>query len=154
MSFRSLGLSPEPFVPLFNLSDQALMEMGARRVIATDARMPCRVSLEHAEPGEELLLVNFEHQPENSPYRSTHAIYVRKLARKTFNAVDLIPDALTSRQLAIRAFDKDHMMINAEVIDGATAAAKFESFLADTNAHYLHVHNAKRVCYAARVESA
>lgn len=154
MSFRILGLPPEPFVKLFALTDSALVAMGARRVTATDLRMPCRVSMAHADFGEELLLTNFEHQPANSPYRSTHAIYVRKLATKTFSAVDLVPEVLASRQLSVRAFDKDHMIINAEVIDGAEAADTFESFLADPNASYLHVHNAKRGCYAARVERA
>ena len=154
MSFRIHGLSPEPFVPLFALSDEALVMIGARRVFADDLRMPCRISMEHAALGEEVLLVNYEHQPANSPYRSNHAIYVRKSAHVAFYSVDDVPEVLTSRQLAVRAFDKDHMMIDAEVIDGAQAATTFEEFLANANTKYLHVHNAKRGCYAARVERA
>ena len=154
MSFRILGLSPAPFAPLFALSDEALVMIGARRIFADEPRMPCRISMEHAALGEEVLLVNFEHQPANSPYRSNHAIYIRKSAHKAFDSVDHVPEVLTSRQLAVRAFDKDHMMIDAEVIDGAEAAVTFEEFLANTDAHYLHVHNAKRGCYAARVERA
>ncbi len=77
MTFRITGLSPEPFRPLFDLSDAALQSRGIRRVIADDLRMPCRVSMAHAELGEELLLLNYEHQPALTPYRSTHAIYVR-----------------------------------------------------------------------------
>src|SRR5438093_12475030 len=59
MSFRVLGLSPGQFRPLFALHDARLHQLGARRVIADDPRMPCRVSMEHAELGEELLLLNF-----------------------------------------------------------------------------------------------
>ncbi len=154
MSFRVLGLSPDPFRPLFALPDDRLHELGARRVFADDPRMPCRVSMEHAELGEELLLVNFEHQPANTPYRSTHAIYVRKAADRSFDAVDLIPEVLASRLLAIRAFDAQHMMIDAEVCEGVQAADMFERFLANAQASYLHVHNARRGCYAARVERA
>jgi hypothetical protein len=154
MSFRVLGLSPDPFRRLFALSDDRLHELGARRVFADDPRMPCRVSMEHAELGEELLLVNFEHQPANTPYRATHAIYVRKAADRAFEAVDLIPDVLRTRLLAIRAFDTQHMMIDAEVCEGGQAADMFERFLANARASYLHVHNAKRGCYAARVERA
>src|SRR5881409_3984702 len=80
MSFRVLGLSPDQFRPLFAMDDAQLHQLGARRVIADDPRMPCRVSMEHAQLGEELLLLNFEHQPANTPYSATHAIYVRKIA--------------------------------------------------------------------------
>jgi len=154
MSFRVLGLSPDQFRPLFDMSDAELRGLGARRVIADDPLMPCRVSMEHAELGEELLLLNFEHQPANTPYRATHAIYVRKVAHQAFDAVDTIPEVLASRLLAIRAFDAQHMMIDAEVCEGAHAAEMFERFLANPRARYLQVHNARRGCYAARVERA
>ena len=154
MSFRVLGLSPDHFRPLFAMPDAQLHELGARRVIADDPRMPCRVSMEHARLGEELLLLNFEHQPANTPYRATHAIYVRRAADRAFDAVDTIPEVLRSRLLAIRAFDAQHMMVDAEVCDGNEAADLFERFLANPQASYLHVHNAKRGCYAARIERA
>jgi hypothetical protein len=154
MSFRVLGLSPILFRPLFAMHDARLHKLGARRVIADDPRMPCRVSMEHAQLGEELLLLNFEHQPANTPYRATHAIYVRKCAEQAYNEVDTIPEVLRSRLLAVRAFDDQHMMIDAEVCEGNEAADLFGRFLADPQASYLHVHNAKRGCYAARVERA
>ena len=136
------------------MDDARLHTLGARRVIADDPRMPCRVSMEHARLGEELLLLNFEHQPANTPYRATHAIYVRKAATKAYDAVDVVPEVLQSRLLAIRAFDAQHMMIDAEVCEGTKAADPFERFLADPQVSYLHVHNAKRGCYAARIERA
>ena len=154
MSFRVLGLSPDQFRPLFAMPDAELHQLGARRVIADDPSMPCRVSMEHAELGEELLLLNFEHQPANTPYRATHAIYVRKAADRAFEAVDTVPEVLASRLLAIRAFDAQHMMIDAEVCAGAQAAEMFERFLANPQTSYLQVHNARRGCYAARVERA
>jgi hypothetical protein len=154
MSFRVLGLSPDQFRPLFALPDAELHQLGARRVIADDPSMPCRVSMEHAEVGEELLLLNFEHQPANTPYRATHAIYVRKAADRAFEAVDTVPEVLASRLLAIRAFDGQHMMIDAEVCEGTQAAEMFERFLANPRTSYLQVHNARRGCYAARVERA
>lgn len=154
MSFRVRGLSPEPFRSLFNLSDIELHRVGARRVFADDPAMPCRVSMAHADVGEELLLVNFEHQPANTPYRSTHAIYVRKIAAEAYDAVDEISPVLATRLLAVRAFDAEHMMIDAEVCEGIKAAGMFERFLSNPAASYLHVHNARRGCYAARVERA
>jgi hypothetical protein len=108
--------------------------------------------MEHAQLGEELLLVNFAHQPANTPYRATHAIYVRRVADQAFEAVDTVPEVLASRLLAVRAFDAQHMMIDAEVCEGAQAAEMFERFLANPQTSYLQVHNARRGCYAARVE--
>lgn len=152
MSFRVLGLSPQPFRPLFDLPDDELHRLGARRVIADDSRLPCRVSLAHAALGEELLLLNFEHQPANTPFRSTHAIYVRRIARQAFEALDMVPEVLASRLLSVRAFDVHHLMIDADVGEGTLAAEMFERFLANPKTSYLHVHNARRGCYAARVE--
>ncbi len=151
MSFRVRGISPEPFRPLFDLTDAELHRLGARRVFADDPGMPCRVSMAHAEVGEELLLVNYEHQGANTPYRSNHAIYVRKIAAAAYDAVDVIPEVMATRLLAVRAFDMDHMMIDADVCEGMQAAELFEKFLANPATQYLQVHNARRGCYAARV---
>ena len=152
MSFRVLGLSPQQFRPLFALSDADLQQLGACRVIADNPRLPCRVSLEHALVGEELLLLNFEHQPANTPYRATHAIYVRKVAEQAFETTDIVPEVLASRLLSVRAFDTKHMMIDADVCEGTQAAEMFERFLANHRISYLQVHNARHGCYAARVE--
>ena len=152
MSFRVLGLPPDQFRPLFDMSDAQLGRLGARRIIADNPLLPCRVSLAHAKPGEELLLLHFEHQPANTPYRAGHAIYVRKIAARAFEGVDIVPEVLESRLLAVRAFDAEHMMIDAEVCEGSRAAEMFERFLGNPETSYLQVHNARRGCYAARVE--
>jgi hypothetical protein len=155
MSFRITGLAPEPFRHLFDLSDEALHELGARRIIADEPRLPCRVSIAHADIGEELLLLNYAHQPANTPYRAAHAIFVRKCADRAFDAVDTVPDVLASRPLAVRAFDGDDMMIAAELCEGEAATRTLvSSLLADPKARYLQVHYARRGCYAARVERA
>jgi len=154
MTFRITGLSPESFQPLFELSDEALQRIGARRVIADDPRMPCRVSMAHAELGEELLLLNYAHQPANTPYRATHAIYVRKLADRPFESIDSVPEVLASRLIAVRAFDEQHMMIDADVSEGSATGELFARLLDNPKASYLQAHYARRGCYAARVERA
>jgi hypothetical protein len=151
MTFRITGLSPEPFQHFFDLSDEALHAIGGRRVIADDPRMPCRISMAHAELGEELLLLNYEHQPANTPYRATHAIYVRKAADRAFDAVDTVPEVIASRLIAVRAFDAQHMMIDADVSEGEASAELFARLLADPRASYLQAHYARRGCYAARI---
>lgn len=154
MSFRILGLDPAPFKPLFALDDEALQSVPAIRVRADDDAMPCRVSLGHAPVGDELLLLNYEHQPAPTPYRSRHAIYVSRSARDRYDRVDEIPVAIATRLVSVRAFDEAHLMIDADVVEGAKAAPLFERLLALPGASYLHVHFARRGCYAARVERA
>jgi Protein of unknown function (DUF1203) len=150
MSFRILGLPPGPFADLFALSDAALKARGVVRKVA-DAGYPCRISLTDAAPGDELLLVNHEHHPVDSPYRMRFAVYVRQ-GEEQYDAVDRIPAQLRSRMLAVRAFDAEAMMIGHELIDGRWVEQAIERLLADPAAAYLHIHFASPGCYAARVE--
>jgi hypothetical protein len=152
MSFRITGLPAENFAHLFALSDDELAAQGAvRRTAAHPA--PCRISLTDATPGDEVILVNYEHHAVDSPYRMRFAIYVRK-GEKTYDAVDDIPEQLRKRQLAARAFDQDGMMVGFELIAGADLESAIERLFAAPHAAYLHVHYAAPGCYAARVERA
>ena len=154
MSFRIRGLSPELFRPYFSMSDAELKRSGALRVIADGTRMPCRVSLGLAPTGDEVLLINFEHQSGDTPYRARHAIYVSRSSDKAFDAVNVVPKPILGSLVAVRTFDAADMMIDADVVDGQQAAELFERQLADPRASYLQVHYAKRGCFAARVERA
>lgn len=155
MSFRIKGLPAEPFADLFALPDEALAARGAVRRIA-DRRSPgypCRISLTDAQPGDELLLVNYEHHPVASPYRMRFAVYVRK-GEERFDAVDEVPEQLRLRTLAVRAFDADAMMVGWELVEGRGLEAAIKRLFADPRAAYLHIHFAAPGCYAALVERA
>ena len=85
--YRVIALDPSQFAPLFDLDDQALLARGMRRVIADrHPGFPCRVSLVDAEPGEELLLLPFQHLDVDSPYRASGPIYVRRGAERAHPA--------------------------------------------------------------------
>jgi hypothetical protein len=155
MSFRITGLPAQEFRPLFDLSDEELAARAAVRRIA-DARQPgapCRVSLTDAQPGDELLLVNYEHHPVASPYRMRFAIFVRR-GEETFDAIDAVPEQLRIRTLAVRSFDAAAMMVDRELVDGRELEAAIDRLLADPRAQYLHIHFAAPGCYAARVDRA
>jgi hypothetical protein len=113
---------------------------------------PCRVSLRDADVGERVILLNYEHLPVDSPYRSRHAIFVSESATDAQLAVDEVPEQLRTRLLSVRAFDKDNMMTDAEVVPGTALERVIESLFSNPAVHYLHIHNAKRGCYAARVD--
>ncbi|WP_028008325.1 DUF1203 domain-containing protein [Solimonas flava] len=155
MSFRITGLPADPFRPLYDLSDAALRARGVRRCVADrKPGFPDRIELRDAEPGETLLLLNYMHQPADNPYRASHAIFVREGAERTWDRIDEVPALLRSRLLSVRAFDADDLMIDADVVDGVAPETLIERSFADRRAAYLHLHYARRGCYAARVERA
>lgn len=153
MSYVITGLDPAPFRHLYGLPDAGLASVGAVRMIA-DARpgFPCRVTLEDVEPGAAVLLVNHEHLAVGTPYRSRHAIFVAEGAVRAARYDGAIPEQLRIRLLSVRAFDADGMMIDAEVLEGAGLDVQIERMFTDPRAAYLHVHNARRGCFAARVD--
>jgi len=152
MTFRITGLPAEHFAHLFALSDAELAVQGAVRRTA-DAPYPCRVSLTDASPGDELILVNYEHHPVDSPYRMRFAIYVRE-GEETYDRIDEVPQQLRTRTLAARSFDTDGMMVERELVEGTALEGAIERLLANPRAAYLHVHFAAPGCYAARVARA
>jgi hypothetical protein len=155
MHFRIQGLPAEEFAPLFSMSDTELTKHGAVRRIADDRGRgyPCRVSLTDSKPGDELILVNYEHHAVASPYRMRFAIYVRP-GEQPFDAVDEVPDYLRGRTLAARAFDSNGMMVCWELAEGDALETTIEKFFAAPRTAYLHVHFAAPGCYAARIERA
>lgn len=155
MSFRITGLSAEPFRPLFGLSDAALAERGVLRYVAdAEAHFPCRVEMRDVDPGEAVLLLNHVCQPAATPYRASHAIFVREGAETRFEGIDVVPQAMRTRLLSLRAYDAAGMMRDAEVVEGSAMEAVIERLLADPQTAYLHAHNARRGCYSGRIERA
>jgi hypothetical protein len=155
MSFRITGLDPAPFRHLFGLSDEELAARGAKRCVADQKPgFPDRVELRDAEPGESVLLINHTHQPADTPYRASHAIFVREGAERAYSAVDVVPEPLRGRPISLRAFDGDHMMVDADLVDGRELESLIKRLLADPKVSYLHAHYARRGCFAARIERA
>jgi Protein of unknown function (DUF1203) len=155
MAFLISGLPVAPFAPLFELPDQSLATRGIiRRTADKRPGFPCRVSLRDADIGESVLLLNYEHLRVPSPYRSRHAIYVREHATEYQPKIDEIPEVLQIRLLSVRAFDNSGMMVNADVVDGVELASVIHRYFEDQRTEYIHLHNAKPGCFAARVDRA
>ena len=153
MSFRITGLAPEPFQPLFGLSDDVLREHGVeRKRVDAFPGYPDRIELRDVPIGETVLLLNHTHQPADTPYRASHAIYVREHATQACEAIDDVPDALRRRVLSVRAFDATHHLVDADLVAGAELAGLVERFFASERVAYLHAHYAKPGCYAARID--
>jgi len=155
VDFKISGLAAATFAPLFKLPEDTLAAHCAARMIAQRRPgFPCRVSLREADPGESVLLVNFEHLSIATPYRSRYAIFVRENATEARLAVNEVPEVLLTRLLSLRAFSSAGMLIGADVVHGRGVAPAIARMLGTSNVEYLHVHNAKPGCFAARVDHA
>lgn len=155
MNFQICGLDIGQFSQLFGKDSRTLDEHGAERMtVDGNPGFPCRVSLQDAEIGETVLLMNYEHQPASSPYRSSHAIFVREGASQAVIRKNEVPEMLRIRLISVRAFDSAGMMVDADLVDGRYLESMIDRMFSIGSVSYLHLHNAKRGCFAARVDRA
>ena len=151
-TFQLKGLDPAYFQPLFALGDDDLRSRGIERRFAdVGDRYPCRVSLREADQGEEMLLLPFEHQPANSPYRSSGPIFVRRNGLRADPAPGELPPYVTRRVISLRAYDAGHLIVDAAVAEGPGIERELRRLLGRADVSYLHLHNAMRGCYSCCV---
>ncbi len=151
--FQVHPLAAGEFSYLSGLSEAELVKRNIQ-VHVSDGRYPCRVSLADAAAGERVFLLNYEHQPNESPYRSRHAIFVKEGAEESLPAPNTLPASISSRLLSIRAFNARHEIVDAEVVAGTEADTVISAFLENPAVDYIHLHYAGRGCFAAKVTRA
>jgi hypothetical protein len=155
MNFQVSGLPLAPFSRFFGLSDAQLASHHIVRHRADQAPgFPCRVSLRDADVGDTLLLLNYEHLDVATPYRSSYAIYVREFAEEARVDINEVPQVLRRRLLSLRGFNEQGMLVDADVVDGSGIEGVIHRMFGEerNRVDYIHVHNAKPGCFAARVD--
>lgn len=151
-SFQIAGIDHEPFSRLFDLTDEQLAEFGAVRQVATKhPGFPCRVSLEDAAVGEELLLLPFIHLGAPSPYRASGPIFVRRGVQRRVLAIGEVPPYVTHRLISVRAYDGAQMMIEANVCAGIDVHSELQRLFNLPQVAYVQLHNAKPGCFSCQV---
>lgn len=155
MTYAISGLAAADFAPLFDLSDEALAARGVhRRIVDAKPSFPCRITLEDAEVGERVLLLNYESLPGPSPFRTTYAIFVREAARKAATYLDTLPPVFLARELALRAFDADGFLLGAEIARDEAIDGAIRKLFADARVATIHAHNPGYGCFIARIDRA
>lgn len=155
MAFRITGLSPEPFQSLFGLPEQDLESLGMKRyIVGSNPGFPDRIEMKDAQLGQSVLLLNHVCQPANTPYRASHAIFIREWATQAYDAVDQVPQSMQIRLLSLRAFTDAGMMLGAEVAEGRAIEPVIAQMFSNPEVSYIHVHNAKQGCYSGRIDRA
>lgn len=152
MSFVITGLAPDQFSHLFGLPDDMLREQNiVRRTADAKPGYPCRITLEDAEPGETLLLLNYESHDAATPYATRYAIYVREGAKAPRSFKDELPPVFANRPIALRLFDAGGMLVGADMGRNEELAAKIGQAFARPEVAYIHAHNAMHGCFAAEI---
>lgn len=147
-NFQITALQYPQFYNLFKLNDEELKDVGAvRMTVDKKPGFPCRVSLQDAEIGEEVILLPYQHHQCNSPYQAKGAIFVRKNALTAALGVNDIPKMLDHRLLSIRAYNESGMMKEAHVSEGKSIKDVLIKTFTNKEISYVHIHNAKQGCY-------
>lgn len=153
MTYRIEGLDPNQFASQFAASDDELLRSRCRRETAGDTgRYPCRVSLQDAEPGEELLLAHYVNHAVDTPYRNAFAIYVRRKADRAAHLIDAIPPILRHRPIALRCYDAGGNLHRAGLSLFDDVDRLVRELFEDDQVAYINAHNAMHGCFATRIE--
>ncbi len=151
-SFVITGINLSELQPYLQMSKTALIRNNAQWITADSCPgYPCRVSLEDATLGEEVLLFNYQHNKMTSPYAASGPVFIRKNAQQRLLATNEVPAMLFHRQLSLRAYDSQGMMTAAEVIQGEFLQSTAIEMLQNTVISYIDVHHAGPGCFACRI---
>ena len=154
-NFKIKALAADNFLHLFDLDDNELTKIHARRMIVdSNPGFPCRISLQDAEIGEEVILLEFLHHDVNSPYRGSGAIFIRKNVSTAELEINQVPKMLEHRLLSLRAYDAKGIMRDAQTVEGNLLSDTIEGILNNKSISYIHIHNASPGCYNCVVERA
>lgn len=155
MRYRITGLPRAAFARWFGQSDEALAAEGIIRITAdSKPGFPCRITLEDAEPGETLLLLNHEDHAVATPYRNAYAIYIREGAGDAAEYADALPPVLANRPIALPGYDAGGMLRGALLRLPGEAESGIRQLFERPEIAYIHAHNAAHGCFAARVDRA
>ena len=147
-NFQIKALPYNQFAHLFSANAEELKNIGALKMMADGfPGFPCRVSLQDAPVGEEVILLPFKHNKTTSPYQAMGPIFIRQDAIATTLGINEIPTMLMHRLLSLRSYNKEGMMIQAIVIEGKMTSETLQNLFTNKEIAYVHIHNAKPGCY-------
>lgn len=153
MTYKIVGLPREAFLGHFSMNADELAQCGALRVTApADSRIPCRISLEEAQEGESVILLNFASHDVANPYRTAYAIYVREEAAQAEPWIDSLPPVFADRPMSLRGFDAEGMLIDARLAASGEIEKEIHALFENGGIESVHAHNAAYGCFAARIE--
>ena len=148
IKFKIMALQSTLLDSFKSLSERELKRVNARWIDVDECPgYPCRVSLEDAKVGERVLAFTFTHHDVNSPYKSSGPIFIRENAKQAIPLINEIPLMLRHRQMSLRGYSAEGMMIEAEVAEGMELEECIVKIFKNPETEYIHIHNAKPGCF-------
>jgi uncharacterized protein DUF1203 len=149
-NFRIVPLGSEVAYAARRAADEGAADH--RAVTADSPRgYPCRHCLRWALPGERMILFPFVAIPPGRPYSESGPIFVHAEVCERYAATDEFPAAFREGRV-IRAYNSDHDIIAAEVVNGDGPEAVIERFLQKPETAFVHVRSASHGCYTMEIE--
>jgi hypothetical protein len=112
---------------------------------------PCRHCLSWAQPGERMILFPFAAIALGRPYSESGPIFVHADPCERYGATEEFPAAFRDGRV-IRAYNSQHDMIGAEVVNDEGPEAVIERFLQKPETAFVHVRSVSRGCYTMEIE--
>lgn len=152
MNYTITGLSAKPYTHLYGLSDNELEAHGVKRCVADESPgYPDRIEMRDAKVGETLLLLNHVSVDKDTPFKASHAIFILEGAENTYREKNRVPPVMYNRMISLRAFDKNGMMVEAELAQGDGIEPAVKRLLEREEVSHIDAHNALRGCYSGRI---
>jgi hypothetical protein len=152
MNFQIKALDHKQFEPFFSLTDRELSKIGGIKMIVDEKPgFPCRVSLEDANIGEEVILIPFEHHKTKSPYQAKGPIFIRKGVIQKELEINEIPEMFNHRLLSYRGYNKHGIMKSAITGEGKNTKTIIEKMFKMNEIKYIHIHNSSPGCFNCEV---
>jgi hypothetical protein len=121
-------------------------------IIADSPRgYPCRHCLRFAQPGEHVILFPYAAVPPGHPYSESGPIFVHAKQCQRYAATTEFPVEFRNGR-ALRAYNSEFDMIDAEVVNGSEPEAVIEKLLQNPEVAFVDARSVTRGCYTFRIE--
>jgi hypothetical protein len=114
---------------------------------------PCRHCLRWAKPGERVILFPYSAIAAGRPYTETGPIFIHADRCERYAATNEYPASFRDGRV-FRAYDANHHMIDAEVVNGREPEAVIEKLLKNPETAFVHVRSVSHGCYTMQIERA
>jgi hypothetical protein len=99
-----------------------------------------------------MILLNFVSADVDTPFRASHAIFVREGADRAAHYRDRMPALIDRRTTSLRAFDRHGMIRAAALAAPGEADAGVRTLLTDDAIDHVDIHTSAWGCFLARAE--
>ncbi|MBI5371012.1 MAG: DUF1203 domain-containing protein [Sphingobacteriales bacterium] len=142
---RPIGNGYQQF---FNMNREELLQLGVQlKTVTEKPGFPCRISLEDAEIGEEVLLMSYVHHATSASYLSSGPVYIRRNAKPAQLAAGEVPGFLLVRYLSLRCYNREGEMVDATLCAGTELKQKLGFLFLNPEIIKIDIHNAKPGCF-------